>query len=295
MARSETKAEAAGGGQDQPDIQPGEMVEIRLGRLESGEWYGQIGGSDDENAIAQTSAFPWEVLRGLAKQVKQADGALVSWRVSGEQQMGLCEHVSSDGRLCAVLQCPTGGAQAVAQALREGQDRLGTDFPQASSNEIVRLYGVMKEPDLKGKGEDGHLLTTIFEMRGDNLTPEFLFLNPSAKKQVRAIVYHAFAPPVRTDVPLGQVGLAFEGHEGDTVEVLRCLACLRDIHAAGQEPGMPCPICQEGTLEIVTVSAAEAGEQPADAAAEETEEQPADDPETSEQPESIDGEGEAAE
>jgi len=209
--------------------------------------------------------------------------------------MGLCEHVSSDGRLCVALGCPIGGAGAVAQSLRQVQDQIGSEFPAALTTEIVRLCGTLKEPVLRGKSEDEDLLTATFEVTGDDLTPEFRYLKPSAKKQVVAIVYHAYAAPARQEVPLGQTALEFEGREDDTVEVLRCPACLRDIHAEGQEPGMPCPICQEGTLEIVTVSAAEAGEQPADAAAEETEEQPADDPETSEQPESIDGEGEAAE
>lgn len=257
---------------EQPaEIQPGEGVEIRMARLESGEWHASIGASDDENAIAFTAAWPREALRGLAKQIPQGSGTLAAYRIGGDQEAGPCEHATPDGRMCVVLQCPTGGAEAVAQALQAGRDLLGSQFPMASTNEIVRLYGVMKEPVLRGKGEEGHLLTATFEVVGENLTPEFLFLNPSAKKQVAAFVYHAYAPPKSADIPLGQRSMDFEGGNGQAegIEVLMCPVCMKEVHAEGQEPGMACPLCENGILEIrqrteELETAADSGDQPAE-------------------------------
>ena len=138
--------------EQQPGIQPGEGIEIRMARLESGEWYAQIGAADDENAIAQTSAFPWEALRGLAKQIKEAD--LSPFRTVGEQECGRCEHASGDSRLCMLLECPIGGAPAILTALKHGSAILGDGVLPVPLDEIVRLHGTLKEPVLRGKGED---------------------------------------------------------------------------------------------------------------------------------------------
>ncbi len=188
-----------GAAADQPtEIQPGERVVIEFGRLDSGEWYGQIGnGEEEDQVIAQTSAFPWEVLRGLAAQVKKQPEFLAQHRALAlPDDMGGCPHASQDGTRCELLQSPIGGAEAVVRMLREARAVLLYGAPAPSGLEIVRLYGVMKEPRLVGKGEDeGDVLTAVFEVAGDDLTPQFRYLRPSAKKQVVAIVYHAYAPP----------------------------------------------------------------------------------------------------
>jgi len=179
------------------EVGPGDQLQVTFGRLPSGEWYGSIGGAADEEAIAQTSAFPWEVLRGLAAQVKRRAEELVRFRMDmNPDEMGRCPHASQDGTRCELLQCPSGGAEAVVRMLQETREAMFTGAPIPTSSEIVRLCGLMKEPRLVGKGEDeGDVLTATFEITGDDLTPEFRYLRPSAKKQVVAIVYHALAAP----------------------------------------------------------------------------------------------------
>jgi len=254
-SRSKRNPEPQAEPQQQTDIQPGEGVEIKMGRLESGEWYAQIGAGDDEGAIAQTSAFPWDVLRGLAKQVKQLDGALGSFRILGEQECGRCEHATPDGRMCVALECPTGGAEAVANALKQGHALLGDGILPVPLDEIVRLHGTLKEPVLRGKAEDEDLLTATFEVVGEDLTPEYRYLKPSAKKQVVAIVYHAYAPAKAADVVPGQMSMNLDGSSetAATVEVLGCPVCLRIVRTEGAEPRMVCPLCENGALEFVHV------------------------------------------
>jgi hypothetical protein len=245
---------------EQREIQPGEGVEIHVGRLESGEWYGRIGDAGDESAIAQTSAFIWEVLRGLVRQVKEAD--LTPFRVASDQQMGLCEHVTSDGRMCAVLECPIGGAEAVALALREGGGDGTTPTTFTSDREIVRLYGRLEKPRRVGEKEDDELTVTV-KVTGEDLNPEYGYLREEEGKQVVAILYRGIVPAKPADVPLGQTSLPLDGEPVvATVEVLWCPVCEHTVHAEGQEPGMTCPLCENGILEITTRPADEMGSEP---------------------------------
>ena len=259
----------------QKEIQPGEMIDLRFGRMLDGMWFASMG-APDEIGLCATAPWPWEALRGLVKLVKEAD--LTPYRAGG-QEMGKCGHVSSDGTLCCALDCHIENAIDAVASLR--MTHLGDDLPEPiAGGEIVRLFGMMKEPALKGKGDEGDELTASFVMAGDDLTPEYRFLRPSAKKQVVAIVYHAHALPKPSDVPFEQMEIDFvsaayadSGNGNGQVEVLRCAVCLKEIHAEGQEPGMTCPICGEGVIEIAMVSGlgepdAENGE-PSDAEAEE--------------------------
>ncbi len=191
---------AAQGGEDAPEagIQPGERVLIEFGRLESGEWYGVIGAADDEDSIAVTSAFPWEVLRALGKLAKHHAEELGAHRLLADPDtVGGCVHASQDGTRCELLQCPSGGAEAVVRMLQEARAAVFSGAPTPLTGEIVRLYGTMKEPKLVAKSEDERILTATFEVSGDDLVPEFGYLAPSAKKQVVAIIYHAHAALAR--------------------------------------------------------------------------------------------------
>jgi len=239
------------------EIGPGDLVDVRFGRLENGEWYASLGAPDSDGLCA-TSSFPWEALRGLQKLVKQA-GDLGAYRVAGEQEMGRCEQVSSDGADCCVLGCRIINVPAVVGALKLaanaapefGDDEVGRFARE--HGEIVRLYGVLKEPGIKAKGTDQDVLTATFEAVGDDMTPEYRYLRPSSKQEVVAIIYHAnrVSLAASTRERLDQPDL-FTGEEAPpaAVEVLACPSCLRIIRTEGQMPGAKCPECEFGTLEI---------------------------------------------
>jgi len=226
MAREQTTESES---QEQSEIMPGEGVDIHLARLESGEWAGRIGRPDDEDAISFTSAFPWEVLRGLAKQVKQADGQLVAFRIAGEQEMALCPHAAGDGTVCVMLGCPIEDVEGRVAELRAVSAHLGDGFAAALGGEIVRLHGTLKEPNLKGKGEDEDVLTATFEIAGEDLTPEYRYLKPSAKKQVVAIVYHAYAAPAKPKVDPDQRAMEFPDGGEDAPVVETCGDLVRFV------------------------------------------------------------------
>lgn len=258
------------------EIQPGEAVDIRFGRLSDGQWFASIG-AGDESAPSATAAWPWEALRGLAKQVKDSD--LSPFRLAGEQEIGRCVHASPDGRMCCVLECPTGGAEAVIRSLRLVSDQLGDDFPQLMGSEIVRLCGTLKEPVLRGKGEDEDQLTATFEVMGDDLTPEYRYLRPSAKKQVVAIVYHAYAAPKYESSDPDQMALPIEDSgeinaEGgdESIQDLYCPACNSGASSEYVSEGRVCLGCGNANYqrrelqaepEQATETAPETSEEPA--------------------------------
>ncbi len=241
--------------QQPAEIRPGESVEIALGRLESGEWYGRIGRADDENAMTTKSAFPHQVLSALGRQVRANDAStLAGHKLAGGPECGYCEHATLDGRICSVLECPIGGAPAVAQALKASG---GTAEPSqfTRDREIVRLYGRLEKPRLVGE-EKGEELTATLKMTGEDLSPEYTYLRDEATKEVVAIIYHAISVAKPTDVLLGQQQLDFSASSAAaTVPVLSCPVCLRIVRTEGAEPGQTCPLCENGTLEIVRVPA----------------------------------------
>ncbi len=237
------------------EIQPGEAVDIRLGRLESGEWYSSIGQADGEDSIVSRSAFPWQALSGIGKQIRGRTEALIEHKILGPE-CGRCENVTLDGRLCGALECPVGGALAVAQALRASHPE-GEPTQFAPEREIVRLYGKLEKPRLVGAEEADELTATV-KVTGEDLGPEYGYLREEATNEVVVIFYRSLTAPKATDVPLGQRNLDFEpdgNAQPEHGEALMCPVCEKEIHAEGQEPGMTCPLCENGVLEIVKRSA----------------------------------------
>ncbi len=203
--------------QEATGLQPGERLQIELGRLESGEWYGQIGGKEDETAIAHTSAWPWEVLRGLAKQVKDRERELPAFQLlQAEPGEGVCLHMAADGRLCGVLHVPPELASERVVALRaaylEESDRAdAAEFPgPAGKVEVVRLHALLEKPRNAGDEDAEELVVTLKES-GEDMDPQLKALKPYAKEQVLAIIY---VDHVLYDQKLSeQVGLKVSGSQ----------------------------------------------------------------------------------
>lgn len=252
------------------EIQPGEAVDVRLTRISpSGDWCASIGGVEGEEALAQTAAWPWEALRGLAKQVKERTGELAQFRLAGEQEMGRCAHASPDGTLCCVLECPTGGAGAIVRALKAAGGNealvLGPEF-----YEIVRLHGKLEKPRLVGE-EEGEELTVTMKVTGDDLVPEYHFVRNEAGNHVLAIIYHREPPPQITPVDPDQQALPLSEEGGEPEEVLGetesvqdlvCPACGSRASSEYVSVGRTCIGCEKAAYEQITPSETETSGEP---------------------------------
>jgi len=213
---------------EQTEIEPGEGVDIHLARLESGEWFGRIGEPDDDAALVATAAWPWEALRGLAKQVKQSDGALAAYRIVGEQEMGRCEHASSDSGACVLLGCPIEEAEATAQRLLSGGSARDLAVAVSDRVEIVRLYARLEKPRLVGE-EEGEELTATLKMTGEDLMEEYGYLRNEAGNQVLAIIYHALNAPPKSKPHPDQRSMEFAGDTAGPPVVDSCGELVRFI------------------------------------------------------------------
>ncbi len=200
--RGETEAAPA------TEVAPGEEVRIRMGRLESGEWYCQIGDDESELLIAQTSEFPAEVLRGLSRQLKTRTADLVHHRRAGAgpDDLGTCPHASQDGSMCCLLDRPVSDAQAALASLRStAAEVTGGHFgPTISASpdygEIVRLFGRIEKVQMVVDGGDDKMTVTL-KVEDTDAHPEYLKLKPYAGQEASAVIYEPRAI-VRPEKPL---------------------------------------------------------------------------------------------
>ena len=191
------KAEAEAAPDD--ELNPGDSLDIRMGRLESGEWYASVGETTgEEGELVGVGAWPHKALQELAKLLKADEGrGLGAYRIAGGPGIGGCIHASSneDGGRCELLDCLQENAEGYVQTLQRVRQEAGAALIDGGS-EIVRLYGKLEKPRLVGD-EAGEELTVTVKSSGPDLVEEYLAAREEASKSVVAIIYHRTAAPAK--------------------------------------------------------------------------------------------------